>query len=392
MKFVYTDGDKVCLYSDGKVIKQESGFFKSYRENIESIQRSKRWKQSGSGAAFRGELVRGDDESSPVGTLSGVCITGGGKAAYSFTINETSGIYIKDFSVEKDNESHVINSVELTFSGIFCDSKNGALACSVQSSANNADIALFDLETNDYKTLTCGDTMDEYPFISPDNCDMIYFSSRGVGRDAGGNFAGFSPSSVCLLNLETMEISTVLEDKNYNYVKPILHGGEVYSIKTPIKERRGNPVLEIIMLPIRFLQAIAGLIHLFIISFTGKTVVSGGSGGNNPTRKREKDEKKIYVDGNLVNVDREIKRNSRKKDKDFGFIPMGWKLVKGKDEVIFSGAADFDIDSDGNILVTNGKHIFVIENGKKKKLCDCENCVNISCVHESSSSSPIFDL
>ncbi len=392
MKFVFTDGDKVCLYSDGKITKQDSGFFKSYNENIESIKRSKRWKQTGSSAAFRGELVNESADATPAGTLSGACIVGEGKAAYSFSINETSGIYIKDFTLEKDNESHVINSVELTFSGVFCDSKNGALACSVQSSANNADIALFDLETNDYKTLTYGDTMDEYPFISPENCDLIYFSSRGVGRDANGNFAGFSPSSVCLLNLETMEISTVLEDKNYSFVKPVVYNGDVYAIKTPLKERRGNPIVEIIMLPIRFLQAIASFIHLFIIAFTGKTAVSGGSGGNNPTRKRDKDEKQVYIDGNKINVDREIKRNSRKKDKDFGFIPISWKLVKGKDEVIFSGAADFDIDSDGKILVTNGRRIFVIENGKKRKICDCEYCVNISCVHESSSSSPVFDL
>ncbi len=392
MKFVFTDGEKLCLYSDGKITKQDSGFFKSYKENIESINRSKRWKQNGAGAALRGELVNEGELGTAAGTLSGICITSGKKAAYSFSINETSGIYVKDFSVEKDNESHVINSVEMTFSGIFCDSKNGALACSIQRNGNNADLALFDLETNDYKTLTYGDTMDEYPFISPENSDLIYFSSRGVGRNVGGEFAGFSPSSVCLLNLETMEISTVLEDKSYNYLKPVLYGGELYAIKTPLKERRGNPILEIILLPVRFLQAVASLIHLFIISFTGKTVVSSGSGGNNPTRKRETDKKKIYVDGNLVNVDKEIKRNSRKKDKDFGFIPLSWKLVNSKNEVIFSGAADYDIDGDGNVFVTNGKHIFVISGGKRKKLCDCDYCVNISCVHESKNSSSVFDL
>lgn len=70
----------------------------------------------------------------------------------------------------------------------------------------------------------------------------------------------------------------------------------------------------------------------------------------------------------------------------------GDKICLYKDEVLFSGAADFDIDGDGNIFVTNGKHIFVIEDGKKRKLCDCGYCVNISCPHESAAPSSVFDL
>ncbi|MCD8371935.1 MAG: hypothetical protein LUD27_01385 [Clostridia bacterium] len=391
MKFVYTDGEDICLYDDGKITKQEGGFFRSYRSNLESIRRSKEWKQSGDGAKFRGDDERFEDEEAQ-GVLSGVCMAGGEKVAYSFTAGDTSGVYTKDFSVKKDNEAHVVNSAESVFSGIFCDSKNGVLACSVQNGSHNADIALINLDGYDYKSVTCGDTMDEYPFISPDDCNKIYFSSRGVARSGDGEFCGYSPSYICMLDLDKMEVTSVKEDKNFSYFRPVYYNGEVYSIKAPAKQKRGNPVIEILLIPFRLLQALVNFIHFFIIAFTGKSVVSGGTGGDNPAKKRKQDGRKIFIDGNLVNVDKEYKRNSRKKDKDFGFIPLSWKLINGADEVLFSGAADYDIDGGGNIIVTNGKHIFALNGGKKQKLCDCGYCVNVACLHTSDTKTAVFDF
>ncbi len=394
IKFSFTDDEKLCLYDNGRIYSDKSQFIERYKKSSADISRAKKWKTSGSGAQFRGELVMGEngDGTAIDSHISSVCpLFNSQKIIYSFSINQTSGIYYKDFSLEKDSESHVINSIELDFSGCFCDSNNNSMICSVQKDSFTSDLAIFDLSTCEYKTLTDGETMDEYPHICRNNVKNIYFSSRGVGRYANGDFAGYSPSTICLLNLESMQVEEIKASEKFNYTRPVEYNGELFAIQSPISTGAGsNLLLEIIMLPVRFIQALANFIYIFIANFTGKSAVTGG---NNPTRKREIDGKKIFIDGNQINLEKELKINSRKKDKDFGFIPLSRKLVRLSDgSEIFSGVADYDIDENGNIIVTNGRHIFAVKDGVKTKLADCEFCVNISFAHSCVKNCNLFDL
>jgi hypothetical protein len=61
-------------------------------------------------------------------------------------------------------------------------------------------------------------------------------------------------------------------------------------------------------------------------------------------------------------------------------------------QVIKSGVADYDIDSDGTIIATNGRRIFEIKDGKSSKLCDVEKCFSVNCKHEINHNSNLFDF
>lgn len=92
----------------------------------------------------------------------------------------------------------------------------------------------------------------------------------------------------------------------------------------------------------------------------------------------------MFINNNLLNVDKELKKN--KKQEDYGFIPSSWKLVKlarggEAEKELASGVADFClVEENGKkeFVYTNGKHIFSVEEGqKRKKLTDVDFCLKV---------------
>lgn len=389
-KFIFTDGEDICLYSDGSVEKFTSKFIKQYKESVKNAERAKRWKHSGEGAQFRGDTVAVDDPSFE-SRISGVYLSEDEKSViYSFTINQTSGIYKFNFADEKVPETHIVNSIEYQFSGGCLNGKSQKLVTSIKRNYLNSNIAVFDLKSSNYVTVTDGDALDEDPFFSPENSDIIYYSSRGAGRNMNGDFVRFSPAAICKLDLSAMDVQEVKVSDKFSFFKPVVHGGKLYAIKAPAKEKKPNIFLTILLIPYRFLQAIANLITIFIHALTGKSVTSGGS---NPAKGRDYDSRKVYIRGNLVNVEKEMKKNAGKRDKDYGFVPQSWQLVEVEGEkVLASGVGDYDILADGTIIYTNGRRIFALKDGKKTKLCNTDNCLNISCKHSFNTSSNLFDF
>lgn len=390
-KFLFSDGQDVCLYDNGKIIRQHSKFIEKYKNATLSVERAKSWKHSGEGAQFRGDTRADADDITFAHSINGVNFSSDeNEAVYSFVINQTSGIYKMRLDDEKAEETHIINSVDRTFSGGCLDAVSGTLATSVRRNFCNSDIAVFDMKSGDYKTVTDGDTLDEDPFISPDDGNIIYFSSRGAGRDGSGNFVGFSPAEICKLNLSAMDIEEVAVSEKYGYIKPVVHGGKLYAIRIPAKEKGANPLIEILLIPFRIIQAVANFINVFVRAFTGKSLASGGS---NPAKGRDYDSREIYIKGNLVNAEKEMKKNAKKNKGDYGFIPLSWQLVEVESgKVLKSGIADFDILSDGTVIATNGRRVFAIKDGKCTKLADTEKCLCVSAKHESTKKSGLFDF
>lgn len=390
IKFTYADGQDICVFDGEKTVKYSSGYIEKYKRNAENSRRATEWKKTGEGAVFRGDATV-DDASEVVieSSIGGIYpCTESDWVVYSFTVNGTSGIYKKCLTDEKTPETHVINSHDFNFYGGMLDASNGKLVVSAQR-GYFADIALFDVDSSDFKTLTDGDTLDVDPYISPDERGIIYFSSRGAGRDGKGNFVKFSPASICKLDLNAMTVDEVVASPKYNYFKPVRHGGKLYAIKAPVKEKSGNPFLEIILIPWRILQGIANFINIFVTATTGKGLTEGGP---NPARGKDYDSRYVTVAGNMIDVNKQLKKNASKRDTDYGFIPKSWQLVElGSGEVIKSGIGDFDVAEDGTIIATNGKRIFAIKDGKSKKVCNAEFCVKVNCKHGTAAASTYSD-
>ncbi len=381
VKFLYSDGENICLYDGEKSSFFPSGRIESYKRNAESVARNAEWKKSGEGAVFRGDVTyRGQTAEGVHGEVCGVYpLDSDGWVIYTYKVADASGIYKKNLADGKTPETHIINSGNLAFGTGMADVANSTFAVSVQRNYFNADIGVFDLRTGDYKLLTDGDTYDTDPFISQENSNVIYFASRGVGRDAHGEFVEYAPSVICKLDTDRMTVEEIAADPKYSYFKPVMHGGKLYAIKAPVKGKQENALVSFLLFPWRILQAIANLVNVFVHAMTGKSAAGGGS---NPTAARDYDSRKIEIEGNLIDMDKQTKRNASKKDPDFGFVPNSWKLVEVESgEVIKSGVCDFDIAEDGTFIATNGRRVFAIKDGKCKKVCNAETCLHVSCRH-----------
>ena len=397
MRLTYTDGERLCYYVDGQKYTYESNYIKKYRETALNSAKNREWKK-------KSEQMIDDfyfeEDSGVYAEIHGVSLTEEeNKIAYTFTVNQTSGIYYKYLDDETKTEAHVILSNEVDFIS-YCVNEDGEAVGSIRSGEYSANIAVFDKNNGNYKTLTDGGSLDENPFLDKDG--NILYDSYGVGRDAENQFVTYLPAEILKLNSRTMELETLVTDENFSFVKPMQDSdGNLYCIKKPGAERkRENVFLQILTIPIRIIEAIVGFISTFVTIFSGKPMVSdGGSvkGDNSAAKNGKKDRRKIFVNNQIINAEEELKRNQ--KSEYGGFIPREWVLVKiepkgdGEYEIlqeIAQGVADYCIvEEEGKtkLVYTNGKYVFECFEEEKKwkrnKLFNADCCLKISGIRKS---------
>lgn len=378
-KLLFTDGDKIGVYDGERTELYESEIIVRYREYAETRTSNDEWKYMGEGARFRGDYERYAQRQRRVDAYVNSVQWDGGRVIYSFTVNGSSGVYRKDVADKKAQEEHIFSSSDEEILSLH---KNGGLlAVTIKRDSVTSGIGTLDCTTSELKTYTEGDSRDQNASFSSAEAGVMFFDSAGAGRTADGSFTGkYAPSAICSLNLDTLEIKELIKDEKLSYVKPKqAQDGTLYCIRRPNREKRGgNPLVEILLIPVRIFQAIVMFIQTFVIFFTGKSLTSDG---DNPAKGRKEDSRKLYVDGNLIEAEKELKRNRRFKDKEYGFIPLSWKLVRIKDgsaESLESGVCDFALCKDGGIYYTNGKHIYYLKDGAAKKIADTDMCLCVA--------------
>ena len=395
MKFAFVDGEKLCVYKDGKVKKFESEYIKRYRENALRTEKNRTWKKSSDQMLYEDyfETAGNNEVFASIHAISPTAEEN--KIVYAFSVNDTSGVYYKYLDDEKKTEAHILSSNEDNFLSL-STYEDGEMLGTVQSAPDTSSIAVFSKTGGDYKCLTGGDSLDENPVF--DRQKNVLFNSYGIGRDANNVFLTYLPSEVYRLNLHTLETELLITDEKYSYVKPMEDkDGNLYCIRKPGYEKeRENPLLEILLIPVRIVQAIVGFVSAFVMCFAGKPMVSGEGkipGQGSAAKNGKGDPKKIFVLNNLINVDKELKKN--KKTDEQGFIPRSWKLVRldPKEDGAFENCAEYElasgvadyvlIEENGvkTLIYTNGKRIFSITDegagGKKEKLLETDFCLKV---------------
>ena len=100
MKFVYLSENKIYLWNDGKVKEIQSERVAHYTDTVRSINKSKEWKETGTGANFIGTArMHGADEYVPT-RINGIAPTENG-LIYSVYLGGMGGIYNKSIENQK---------------------------------------------------------------------------------------------------------------------------------------------------------------------------------------------------------------------------------------------------------------------------------------------------
>ena len=395
-KIVFSDGDSIRVLDEGEEGTYASQYIADYRERMRRMVKNKEWKHSGMGAMFRGDTmseVGMDSETRVDAYINSVHAAGEDKVLYTFTVNQTSGVIEKTLSAKKDGERFILHTNDGELLSSDYNVTDGKFVAELKRGEISSDLVLLDTERGDYVSITDGDSRDENPSFSKKRPGVILYDSLAAGRNARGEFVEYAPAAVYEYDLNTLDLKEIRASEKYSYIKPVEdENGDIYCIRKPAKERdRHNPVVEILLIPYRLLMAIVNFIQIFLVFFTGKTMTGGG---NNPAKGRDTDSRQMIIRGNVIEVDKEIARNKKFKDKDLAFIPASWKLVRirgGEEEEMKSGICDFSL-AEGGVVCTNGRKVFFLKEGKSEKIAEGELVLNVATVTRAPESGDLFDL
>lgn len=400
--------DTVFFISEGRMymcrnknaVEIESGVLKNYRDKVLESAKRTEWKKTGSGAAFTNGFEQDADPESRVSAVrSYVRCLGlqGGNLIYSINVDGTVGVYRK-YKPSDANEGIVVSSGEYAYNDFDTDGKRFILSAAF---AGESHIALLDPETGDCDVLTDGPSWDYSPVFSASGENAVYFCSAGLelkntdepsrpekpGKNitlpeiwASINAVPDStlrgPATVCRLGLDDMSMNEVVAADGYDCVRPqSMPDGSLYYIKKPYDKRGAvSPaknalgcLLDIVLFPVRLIMALFGFLNFFSMRYSGKNLKNSGD-------VRQRDEKQVFIDGNLINAEKERKQNRARGEKEPGIIPRSWELHRrkpdGSDELVRRGVVAFRADQNGELLFSNGSAVILRRSdGSEEKVC-----------------------
>jgi hypothetical protein len=370
---LYASNNRFFVISDSGVDEYDSQMIRKYRENVESIKSRREWKTSGAGARFMGahNPAGGGDVNDRTVHVNGAAAWGE-CLVYSATLGEVGGLYRKPLQNDA-MEGHILasNDIQIHRISVAGDSCAASVGYGMERH-----IAEFDLHTGQYRVLTEGDVIEDYPCYASDG-SKIFFSSAGIALSQEGIPMGIGPSGVLCYHHGSSDIEELFASDKYDYFAPKeCRDGDMLFIKRPYKpiEQKGNVFLDILMFPLRIIRAIGGLLNFFSVMFGGEPLRSGQSGMD--TKAKQQSEADLFIEGNRINAEETLKENERTGEKYPGIIPRSWELTKvdrsGRQICVKKGVMDYMVCDNGDIVYSNGAAVIRLsEDGSEQLVQKC---------------------
>jgi hypothetical protein len=347
----------------------ESVYGNSIREKAVRAQQKHSWKSSGQDGSPFGAMLWG--KSAMPGeiplAITSIC---GGKQPGGLVYSLESGSLCALLEVEQlgSEERRVWNDNRTQIRHVSVSRKTGNMVFSILHQNGTANIGVKLADEGGVKELTEGDSFDTAPRWLPGEGLKIVFQSAGIGRNREGHFLAFGPFNIQQLDAEAGELSTILEDKHFDYLAPQgLEDGSLLYIRRPYQpHERFHPLRalkSIILFPFRLLYAIVQYLNFFSAMYTGRKLTSGGA------KAREMDMKQMMIWGNVIRSER-----AKTDDEDSAdLVPKSWQLcrrsAKGETKILASAVLAYDLNDDGRIVFTNGNAIFLLHpDGRKERV------------------------
>jgi hypothetical protein len=245
----------------------------------------------------------------------------------------------------------------------------GNLVFSVLHENGTANIGVKTAGEGGYKELTEGDSFDTAPRWVPGQQTKIVFQSAGVGRNQHGQFAALGAFSLQELDAETLQLTTLLENPQFDYLAPqMLADGRLFYIRRPYQEQQRfgflHTLKDAVLFPFRLSFAIFQFLNFFSAMFTGKKLTSAGG-----PKGQDMDMKQMMIWGNLVRA----QAPARGENEGADLVPKSWELKcrtpDGKTQTLASGVLAYDTNAEGGIVYTNGNAVFLLHaDGRKETI------------------------
>jgi hypothetical protein len=261
-------------------------------------------------------------------------------------------------------ETRIVHRQHLDLSDLHLNRQTGKLVCTSSSRDSVTNIATLDVEGNNLRELTGGDTADSAPAWCDD--DTIVYQSAGLARDSGGRIVALGHSTIQKLDVRSGQLETVVDDANTDFLHPRVGStGELLFIRRPYEVPQhgsGNVLLDTVLFPFRLLRAVFHYLNFFSMMYSRKPL-TGASGPS-----AQADVKAIILKGKRIDAEKAL-RSEKMVAGVPSLVPASWQLVqrsrRGDERVLASNVASYDLTPAGQILYSNGRGVFLLgEDGR----------------------------
>ncbi len=374
MKIYCISDDQIYRVDSSLPKALECGRIKDYLNAVNEMKKRDEWKTTGKGARFMNvEEKFYDTESRFLRSLS----TDGERLIYTTYIDGVGGIYFKDTG--SGDETYIAANLNADPGRVSV--RNGKYCIDAGEGAYERHIAMLDPGNGGVDQITEGFTSESCPFISRKDPTKIYYSAIGYAQSNAGFVQEKSASSICVYDSVSGSLEDVVADPVYDYMKPAdTENGDLYYIRRKYEpmRRKSNIGKDILMFPVRLVKAIGGFLSIFSMVYGGEPLRTGGG---NPAKSRNRDERDLFVEGNLINAK---KISEAQANGDEALIPSEWVLIKrspeGSETVVAKSVMDYCLLDNGTIIYSDGSSVRrITPGGTSEKLCKMKlaNCITV---------------
>ena len=375
MRFVFLSEGNLFLQEDGqRVAEIESQFAKEAIDRATTRSTRQAWKGQGregagmySAGVVWGRQAGNATDDHPVMRQ----VTRGAapdELLYTLAMSASSGLF--RYNLATKDELRLFHRQDFDACGVSCDPANGQIVVASRGRETLGKLELIDQTTRRRDLITAGDGHDSNPAHDAAGRGIVYFQSSGVGRDEQGNIVALGPAAIHRLDQASGEMSTVLEDDNWDYLQPRTDAaGALYFIRRPFGERDhvplGQKVKAFFLLPFHLAGAIFGFLDAFSRTFGKQSLRPAGKGPGIPiTQSRY-----ATFHDTTVQLEKVLNRKGRIDD-DVQLVPKSWELVKrdksGDETVLANHVVFFDVGPAGEILYTDGLRVWQAGAARRK--------------------------
>lgn len=371
----YLSKGKLFLQKPNEAIEQiHSDYIQNVIDRDEQSKQLHGWKENTSwGTAFAGNKGPKEFKDSVSIEFVSADFDHHSNKLYYFLRDDSFGGFFQ-YDLNEKKEQRLLHKQNLSFQDLSYNASNNKFLCSSRYDNGISNIVMMASDGSSYSEITTGDSFDTAPYWVNDK--QVVYQSQGHARSTQGYVMAYGPSSIQLLDMESAEITPVLENPDFDFLQPqVCSQGNLYFIQRPFKMPKydnSQALLDILLFPFRLLRAIFHYLNFFSLIYSNKPLTTAAG------PQQQVDAKEIILQGKRINAEKALQ-----KEKGVigvpSLVPSSWKLIcrnkQGQETVLCTNVSSFKIGDNDEIIYSNGCGIFLLQPGKKPSLVLKDNVI-----------------
>jgi hypothetical protein len=373
--FMFLSNGLLFFRKPGGAVQQvQSAHAQESADRMQRIQEKRSWREGTSFGVSAGGRFRDQASAAPPLQMVSAAFDTKGDLLYFQKDKTFGGLFRLESGSGK--ETRVLVKQGLSLTGLAPNPNGESIAASAEQNNGSANIAMFTAEGDGFKDVTGGDSIDQSPCWIPNAPKRLAFQSTGLARSDGGFVVAQGPSSIQLLNMETGDVSPILDNAEFDFIKPRVDPkGHLLFIRRPYERPSygaHNVLTDALFFPFRLLRAIFHYLNFFSLMYSRKPL----TGASGPEVKA--DIKEVMLQGRRIDAQKALRSAGLVRGVP-SLVPSSWQLISrdenGHEKILAQNVSSYDLTADGTVVYSNGCGVFILDASGQSKLAHRDNVI-----------------